>query len=199
MGMMNNAIYGVHVTTTTTTPEGVSASSSTGNHAGGCGRCLRFTHPTSPGPEDGGGWMETAQHRKLQQQQQAPRHGNIAAVSTVSKPSDRPAWARLKAGADAVEAAQTLQSTSLEDRSRTISLKELSSHASEAAGVWVAISGGVYDVSSFMRDHPGGPASLLAAAGKDVTSLFCSIHGEEAGEWSSTWIHVAARLKRLFY
>ncbi|CAL1367301.1 unnamed protein product [Linum trigynum] len=37
---------------------------------------------------------------------------------------------------------------------------------------WLVISGKVYDVSSFMEDHPGGEEVFLSATGKDATKDF---------------------------
>jgi len=41
--------------------------------------------------------------------------------------------------------------------------------------LWVIIDGGVYDLSGFPSNHPGGPDPLLEMAGKDATELFTSI------------------------
>ncbi|KAF4968095.1 hypothetical protein FSARC_4456 [Fusarium sarcochroum] len=44
---------------------------------------------------------------------------------------------------------------------------------------WVAIRGGVYDITEFLPRHPGGKDFLLISAGKDITSLFESYHGSK--------------------
>ncbi|KAF4727362.1 hypothetical protein FOZ62_014146, partial [Perkinsus olseni] len=41
---------------------------------------------------------------------------------------------------------------------------------------WVVLHGGVYNVTDFLSEHPGGPGVILSAAGKDVTD-----HYEEIG------------------
>lgn len=43
---------------------------------------------------------------------------------------------------------------------------------------WVSIDGKVYDVTAFMQDHPGGAESIMAYAGKDVTSEYNAIHDD---------------------
>lgn len=49
---------------------------------------------------------------------------------------------------------------------RQISRAELEAHRS-AASCWVAFKGRVYDVTSFLPDHPGGPDFILDAARED--------------------------------
>ncbi|KAJ5637793.1 hypothetical protein N7490_007672 [Penicillium lividum] len=44
---------------------------------------------------------------------------------------------------------------------------------------WVAIRGGVYDVTDFLDSHPGGANVILRCAGKDATKEFDSVHSEE--------------------
>lgn len=41
---------------------------------------------------------------------------------------------------------------------------------------WIAIEGQVYDVSTFLRKHPGGAARIFRYAGSDATSAFRQIH-----------------------
>jgi len=55
---------------------------------------------------------------------------------------------------------------------RRLTIDELENHRSLDTGVWIAIAGNVYDVSTFLPQHPGGDAILLDAAGTDVTEDF---------------------------
>lgn len=59
--------------------------------------------------------------------------------------------------------------------SKVISLDEVAKHAS-VGDAWIAIDGGVYDVSVFMRVHPGSQAALERVAGTDCTEEFYSLH-----------------------
>ncbi|KAL8157363.1 cytochrome b5 [Apium graveolens] len=58
-------------------------------------------------------------------------------------------------------------------------MQEVSLHNSQD-DCWVTIDGKVYDVSSYMDEHPGGDDVLLAATGKDATDEF-----EDAGHSKS--------------
>ena len=49
-------------------------------------------------------------------------------------------------------------------------------HGPSASTVWLALSGLVYDVTSYLDYHPGGRAELLRGAGIDATGLFLYEH-----------------------
>jgi len=54
------------------------------------------------------------------------------------------------------------------------------SQRDSAAECWVAIDGGVFDLTSWIRSHPGGSGAILNLCGKDGTSSFTSQHGGQA-------------------
>ena len=54
-------------------------------------------------------------------------------------------------------------------------LEEVSKHNKEG-DCWIVLWDGVYDVSKFMIDHPGGKDTILSHAGKDATEIFDLIH-----------------------
>merc|ERR1712227_346500 len=51
------------------------------------------------------------------------------------------------------------------------SRKEVSAHCTEQ-DCWLIIHNQVYDVTSFLEEHPGGKEVLLALAGSDATNAF---------------------------
>ncbi|PKA56323.1 Cytochrome b5 isoform A [Apostasia shenzhenica] len=57
---------------------------------------------------------------------------------------------------------------------------EVSRH-SATKDCWLIINGKVFDVTSFMEDHPGGDEVLLAATGKDASNDFEDVgHSDSA-------------------
>ncbi|KAK9455032.1 FMN-dependent dehydrogenase-domain-containing protein [Dipodascopsis uninucleata] len=58
---------------------------------------------------------------------------------------------------------------------KSLSIKEIAKHNSEKS-CWVIINNVVYDVTSFLPEHPGGKMSILNLAGQDATKPFEAIH-----------------------
>ncbi|KAF5793934.1 putative cytochrome b5-like heme/steroid binding domain, cytochrome b5, heme-binding protein [Helianthus annuus] len=59
------------------------------------------------------------------------------------------------------------------------SMQEASEHNS-AGDCWIVVDGKVYDVSSYLEEHPGGDDVILQVTGKDATDEF-----EDAGHSKS--------------
>mmetsp|Transcript_10039 Transcript_10039/g.12350 ORF Transcript_10039/g.12350 Transcript_10039/m.12350 type:complete len:136 (-) Transcript_10039:47-454(-) len=63
---------------------------------------------------------------------------------------------------------------------KIISHEELAKHTS-SDDLWMAIYGKVYDITSFLDDHPGGDEVLKDTAGRDATVEFDDVgHSDEA-------------------
>ncbi|KAM0754907.1 cytochrome b5 [Meredithblackwellia eburnea MCA 4105] len=65
--------------------------------------------------------------------------------------------------------------------------KEIYSVADVAAhnkdkDAWVIIDGGVYDMSDFLDEHPGGKKILLNSCGKDSSEKFWKFHSKKVLE-----------------
>ncbi|OSX75999.1 hypothetical protein BU14_0212s0019 [Porphyra umbilicalis] len=61
-------------------------------------------------------------------------------------------------------------------------MAEVAKHAS-SRDCWLVISGGVYDVTSYLAEHPGGEDVMLDMAGKDATNEFEDVgHSPDAVE-----------------
>ena len=70
-------------------------------------------------------------------------------------------------------------SPTAEETFQGYTLAEVSQRDS-AAECWVAIDGGVYDLTQWIRSHPGGSGAILNLCGKDGTASFTSQHGGQS-------------------
>ncbi|KAG0494167.1 hypothetical protein HPP92_005161 [Vanilla planifolia] len=57
---------------------------------------------------------------------------------------------------------------------RLITMDEVSQH--KDGSVWTVLKGRVYNISLYLKFHPGGADMLMKAAGRDCTSLFNKYH-----------------------
>ncbi|XP_031477742.1 uncharacterized heme-binding protein C330.03c isoform X1 [Nymphaea colorata] len=58
---------------------------------------------------------------------------------------------------------------------RLITMDEVKQHNSEGS-MWTVLKGRVYNISPYMKYHPGGADMLMKAGGRDGTSLFNKYH-----------------------
>ena len=70
------------------------------------------------------------------------------------------------------------------NKAKVFTWKEIQEHGSET-DCWIVIEQdgvcGVYDVTSWLGDHPGGGEIILEYGGRDATSMFEDIgHSSEA-------------------
>jgi cytochrome b involved in lipid metabolism len=61
----------------------------------------------------------------------------------------------------------------------TYTMADVAKHGT-ATDCWSAISGGVYDLTAWVGQHPGGKAAITGICGKDGTSSFNAIHSSSA-------------------
>lgn len=59
------------------------------------------------------------------------------------------------------------------------SLADVGRHRS-GSSCWAAIDGGVYDLTRWINDHPGGSDAILGLCGTDATTAFNDQHGGQA-------------------
>ena len=67
-----------------------------------------------------------------------------------------------------------------------VSMDEVQHHNTLEDG-WCVVRGVVYNLTPYVRFHPGGADILKAAVGKDATALFNKYH---------QWVNVAALMDR---
>jgi hypothetical protein len=59
---------------------------------------------------------------------------------------------------------------------RSYPLTELVLHNDDDHGYWISIDREIYDVSDYLRRHPGGPMVLQGYAGRDATQVYHRLH-----------------------
>ncbi len=64
------------------------------------------------------------------------------------------------------------------------SLAEVAAHAT-VASCWSAINGGVYDLTGWIKNHPGGQQAIVGICGKDGSAAFNGQHGGQAQPMSA--------------
>ncbi|RYP85611.1 hypothetical protein DL769_000952 [Monosporascus sp. CRB-8-3] len=63
--------------------------------------------------------------------------------------------------------------------SKTYTAKEVAEHKDEKnGGVWIIVDNGVYDVTNFLDEHPGGAKILKRMGGKNASKQFWKYHGD---------------------
>ncbi|QCD90458.1 delta8-fatty-acid desaturase [Vigna unguiculata] len=69
----------------------------------------------------------------------------------------------------------------MECEKKYMTSEELKDHNKEG-DLWISIQGKVYNVSDWLKEHPGGDIPILNLAGQDVTDAFIAYHPGTA--WS---------------
>jgi len=171
MGMMNNCLFRVKV------------------HELEDGTGFWFEHPTQPGNEPGG-WMteEAGKFEAATATECAPGRTGV--------PPNRPTAAVWDAGAavggagsattgvanakrDLPTTAGKLVTSTEEWVKNGITMEEVEKHNHEGS-VWIAVKDRVYDCTPYLKDHPGGAASIMIAAGQEATDDFEAVHSKKA-------------------
>lgn len=62
---------------------------------------------------------------------------------------------------------------------KSFTLTEVATHKTADSGMYIIIDDGVYDITNFLEEHPGGERILKRVAGKDATKQFWKYHSED--------------------
>jgi flavocytochrome c len=95
-------------------------------------------------------------------------HVSAPAAAQPARSTNAPTSAPGAAPAAAPAASKT-------DRNKVWTKEEVAKHNSEA-DCWVIVNGQVLNVTSFLKDHPGGKKAILLFAGKDASDEFNMLH-----------------------
>ncbi|KAH8671029.1 cytochrome b5-like heme/steroid binding domain-containing protein [Xylariales sp. PMI_506] len=66
--------------------------------------------------------------------------------------------------------------------SKSFTKSQVAEYKSEDKGLYIIVDDGVYDVTKFIDEHPGGSKILKRVAGKDATKQFWKYHNKSALE-----------------
>jgi cytochrome b involved in lipid metabolism len=66
--------------------------------------------------------------------------------------------------------------TSTSTKVSSYTLADVAKHK-DASSCWAAINGGVYDLTAWIDQHPGGPDRILSICGTDGSAAFDAQHG----------------------
>jgi len=66
--------------------------------------------------------------------------------------------------------------TTITKAPNTYTLADVATH-NTATSCWSAINGGVYDLTSWINQHPGGAQAILGLCGRDGSAAFNDQHG----------------------
>ncbi len=75
--------------------------------------------------------------------------------------------------------AVSTSSSSLSSGEKSYTLAQVSTH-NNGSDCWTAINGGVYNVTSWVDNHPGGRQAILSLCGHDGSMAFNGQHGGQA-------------------
>lgn len=88
------------------------------------------------------------------------------------------AYSNTQAVATTTAVSATTTDSSSTTTSGGITATEVAAHGSRQS-CWTVINGSVYDLTSWVGQHPGGAAAILFLCGKDGSAAFNAMHGRD--------------------
>jgi cytochrome b involved in lipid metabolism len=113
------------------------------------------------------GWFVWHEKEESMQYQTPSQNTDTSAPSETTNPN---------AGS---QSADTPAKTDTPAATSGITAAEVATHAT-AQSCWSTINGNVYDLTSWIPEHPGGPQAILQLCGKDGSGKFNKQHGGAA-------------------
>lgn len=94
-------------------------------------------------------------------------------AGVVTSANDHPTAAEPSASASS-----TPSSSGSAGAATSYTMADVASHAKRSS-CWAAVDGNVYDLTTWIDAHPGGPQRIIALCGTDATAAFTAEHGNQ--------------------
>ena len=101
-------------------------------------------------------------------------------TSTIPQPQAQDNLSPVNTDTSATQSSAPVSSGTSTDvpRSKMYGMAEVATHNS-ASSCWSAVNGSVYDLTSWISEHPGGSKAILGICGKDGSAAFNDQHEGE--------------------
>ena len=105
--------------------------------------------------------------------------GHSGATAVWSGTSAAPAATSTASASPTTQPSATSSASASANQQQTYTLKQVQQHNS-ASDCWAAINGGVYDLTSWISQHPGGPERIIPLCGTDASAAFNAQHSGQS-------------------
>ncbi len=105
--------------------------------------------------------------------------GHSGATAVWSGTGAAPAASSTASASPTTQPSATSSASASANQQQTYTLKQVQQHNS-ASDCWAAINGGVYDLTSWISQHPGGPERIIPLCGTDASAAFNAQHSGQS-------------------
>ena len=105
--------------------------------------------------------------------------GHSGATAVWSGTGAAPAASSTASASPTTQPSATSSASASANQQQTYTLKQVQQHNS-ASDCWAAINGGVYDLTSWTSQHPGGPERIIPLCGTDASAAFNAQHSGQS-------------------
>ena len=105
--------------------------------------------------------------------------GHSGATAVWSGTGAAPAATSTASASPTTQPSATSSASASANQQQTYTLKQVQQHNS-ASDCWAAINGGVYDLTSWISQHPGGPERIIPLCGTDASAAFNAQHSGQS-------------------
>ena len=101
---------------------------------------------------------------------------NSSRSTTYTPPTNSASHETTNPNATGATTSSVTSNPSLTPTVKTYTLAEVAKHSTQSS-CWSTVNGGVYDLTAWIGQHPGGPDAILGMCGKDGSAAFNDQHG----------------------